>query len=144
MSREAGQVAPRELGLHDPGNAARQQRHDARERPRRSGAGLTNEAPEPSRGAGVLLWQRRAGNMDRSYVCHLPRAATQDGDQTRGEWFVVRIWGRGDTSEYLHQDGLWRRSTFSIGDGLQLDNPTGWFASEDEAKAALAKARGER
>lgn len=82
--------------------------------------------------------------MDRSYVCHLPRAATPDGAQTRGEWFVVRVFGRGDTGEYLHHDGAWRRSTFSTGDGFNFDKPTGWFATEDEAKSALAKARGER
>lgn len=82
--------------------------------------------------------------MDRSYVGCLPRAVTPSGDQTRGEWFVARPFGGGDTSEYLHQDGVWRGSTFTEGRGLADGKPTGYFATEDEAKAALAKARGER
>jgi len=65
--------------------------------------------------------------------------------QDRGEWYVCRqlpdrdMWGD-KRQEYLHADGIWRRSTFS-GDGW--GSPTGYFATATEAEAALAKARGE-
>lgn len=73
--------------------------------------------------------------------------AGSPGDSTkRGEWYVSRTphghedWE--DRHEYLHADGEWRSSTFS-GEPT-FDKPTGYFATEDDAKAALAKARGEK
>ena len=80
-------------------------------------------------------------------VDRLPLSNTPHGDQTRGEWYVSRITGRyshltdDDQHEYLHADGVWRPSTYS-GD-MPDDQPTGYFATEDDAKAALAKVRGE-
>ena len=46
-----------------------------------------------------------------------------------------------ETHEYLHADGVWRTSTYS--NPPYFNDPTGYFASEVEAKAALAKERGE-
>lgn len=86
-------------------------------------------------------------SIGRERMGHLPLSATPNGDQTRGEWFVSRDNPHaGDydgTRLYLHRDGVWRTSTFSTRDGFHRDMPTGYFESEDDAKAALAKARGE-
>lgn len=60
----------------------------------------------------------------------------------RGEWYVCRNVLSGDEveHEYLHSDGMWRSSTYS--GAPAFDSPTGYFETEDDAKAALAKARG--
>jgi hypothetical protein len=63
--------------------------------------------------------------------------------QDRGEWFVYRRhhrdpdWCGVTQHEYLHADGEWRGSTFS---GEGWGEPTGYFATKEDAKAALAKA----
>ena len=84
----------------------------------------------------------------REAVKRLPLFDTPHGDQTRGEWYVSRAsrgpsdWDSDEQSEYLHADGVWRGSTYS-GD-VATEQPTGYFATEDDAKAALAKVRGEQ
>lgn len=85
--------------------------------------------------------------MNEPRVDHLPISDTPRGDQVRGEWYVRRMVpcseffdGGKDRAQYLHADGEWRWSTYS---GENWGDPTGYFATEDDAKAALAKARGE-
>lgn len=74
-----------------------------------------------------------------AFIDRLPLDMTPSSRE-RGEWFVARRttdrWGE-ETCEYLHQDGAWRSSTFSNGWPGQ---PTGYFQSHDEAKAALTAA----
>lgn len=76
--------------------------------------------------------------MTRTYVDRLPLAMTRSMNQSRGEWYVCRSmprFGEEDSQHYLHSDGVWRRSTYS---GDNYEKPTGYFATEDDAKAALA------
>lgn len=71
-------------------------------------------------------------------------------DKTRGEWFVVRrrpirdaALDHDEEPEYLHADGVWRTSTYAGGHSIETDKPTGYYATRDDAKAALVKACGE-
>lgn len=85
--------------------------------------------------------------MGSPRIDKLPLDATPKAQSARGEWYVARDatdeWGD-DHAEYLHADGVWRESTFSLGSSLHDDKPTGYFETEEEAKAALAKAHGKR
>lgn len=73
-------------------------------------------------------------------VDKLPLDMTLKAPSARGEWYVARDttneWGE-DHIEYLHADGVWRGSTFS---GENWGSPTGYFASENDARAALVNA----
>lgn len=72
----------------------------------------------------------------RAYVGHLPTAMTPTSNRVRGEWYVCRPSPIPDRmGEYLHQDGVWRSSTSA--DGVHGEM-TGYFATKEEAEAALA------
>lgn len=78
-------------------------------------------------------------------VYYFPLSSAPDGDHQRGEWLVSReiidpACLHGTSTQYLHADGEWRRSTYSDANG---GAPTGYFDTEDEAKAALKRAHGD-